>query len=193
MTANQRKEYEAVLKKHLSKQRFHHSQCVAEEAVRLAKKYGADVEKAELAGLLHDVMKEESTKDQLECIKKDDAPADSIMLASPKLWHAAAGASYIRRKLGVTDTDVLNAVRYHTTARVGMSLLEQVIYLADYTSADRDYNEVDVMRKLVNKGIPAAMKFALSYTISDLVSRSILLAPDTTDAYNEIILAENKR
>ena len=76
-------------------------------------------------------------------------------------------------------------MRYHTTAREGMSLLEKILYLADYTSADRDYDDVDIMRQKVEISIDAAMNYALTYTINDLVERRKLLHLDTVKAYNE--------
>ncbi len=106
--------------------------------------------------------------------------------SSPPLYHAMAGSAYLKTELGITDPDVLNAVRYHTTGRGGMSLLEKVIFVADFISADRDYPDVEVVRTLARQSLEKAMLYALEYTVCDLVNRKKYLHPDTVDAYNEM-------
>ncbi|MGN1320182.1 MAG: bis(5'-nucleosyl)-tetraphosphatase (symmetrical) YqeK [Acutalibacteraceae bacterium] len=178
-------EYKAILEKRLNPKRYHHSLCVADEALRLAKKYGCDTKKAYLAGLLHDITKNATQEEHLHIFDKFDIMLDSVEKNAEKLWHAISGAAYIEYELGITDKDIITAVRYHTTAREGMSLLEKILYLADYTSADRDYDDVDIMRQKVEISIDAAMDYALTYTINDLVERRKLLHLDTVKAYNE--------
>ena len=67
---------------------------------------------------------------------------------NPKLWHAMAGECYLRLELGIEDKELLSSVRYHTTGKEGMSLLDKIVYIADYISAERNYPDVDVMRRL---------------------------------------------
>ena len=180
-------EYKEILKQKLTEKRYYHSLCVADEAVRLAQKYGCDTEKAFLAGLLHDILKDTPAKEQLQIMSELGIMPTEIERNAPKLWHAMAGSEYLRQKFGVQD-DIVLAVRYHTTARSNMSLLEKVLYLADYTSADRDYYGVDEMRKAVEVSMERAMKVALKFTIEDLSSRCLPIHPDTLMAYNEIML-----
>ena len=182
--------YKAILEKRLNPKRYHHSLCVADEALRLAKKYGCDTKKAYLAGLLHDITKNATQEEHLHIFDKFDIMLNSVEKNAEKLWHAISGAAYIEYELGITDKDIITAVRYHTTAREGMSLLEKILYLADYTSADRDYDDVDIMRQKVEISIDAAMNYALTYTINDLVERRKLLHLDTVKAYNENTLKE---
>lgn len=177
--------YKAILEKRLNPKRYHHSLCVADEALRLARKYGCDTKKAYLAGLLHDITKNATQEEHLHIFDKFDIMLNSVEKNAEKLWHAISGAAYIEYELGITDKDIITAVRYHTTAREGMSLLEKILYLADYTSADRDYDDVDIMRQKVEISIDAAMDYALTYTINDLVERRKLLHLDTVKAYNE--------
>ena len=106
----------------------------------------------------------------------------------PKLWPARAGAVFIERVLGVGDPDILAAVRYHTTGRAEMSRLETVLYLADFTSSDRDYPDVDVLRRLSDEDLDRAMAYALSYTIRDLVEKNRAVHPDTLACYNDVVL-----
>ncbi len=179
-----------ILSKRLGKKRLAHSLAVAEEAQRLALRYGADAAKARTAGLLHDILKDTDGETQLQMLRDFGILLDTVEQHAPKLWHARAGAAFLEQVLGITDRDILQAVRYHTTARAGMSLLEKVLYLADFTSADRDYPDVDVMRRLVDVSIEEAMDYALTYSIRELLEKQQAIHPDTLAAYNELVLSK---
>ena len=94
----------------------------------------------------------------------------------------------IGKHFGIRDDDVLNAIRYHTTGRKNMSLLEKIVYLADYISAERDYKDVDVMRKLCDESMDEAVLYALEFGIPDLVRRGSVIHPDSLDLYNEAVM-----
>ena len=191
MDNSKRKEYTNLLRGMLSKHRAAHSQNVAEESVRLAKRYNADVEKAEIAGLLHDIMKETEPHEQRSLILRYDKhnKFDSKpMLTSDKLLHGPAGAAYCRLVLRIKDEDILNAIFFHTTARADMSLVEKIVYIADYTSRERNYKEVDYVRKLADKSLEATIAFTTSYTIKDLIGKKQPLNIYTVDAYNQYIV-----
>ena len=185
-------QYIELLKSLLKEKRFRHSLCVADEAKRLALKYGTDANKAYLAGLLHDITKNFDKAGHFELFDKYGVKLNDIELSAEKLWHAMSAPLYIEHKLLITDRDILSAIRYHTTAKRNMSPLQKVLYLADFTSFDRDYEDVDVMRELVDKSTDEAMKYALSYTIKELVDKGAAIHNDTIDAYNEIMLKENR-
>lgn len=186
------KDYDKIIKERLSSKRYEHSKNVAKEAVRLAKKYGADVHKAEIAGILHDITKEAPEEEQANVMKKVGIELTELEKSSPKLWHAISGSAYIKSVLGIEDEDIINAVRYHTTGRAGMSLLEKVIFIADFTSEERDYDGVDKMRKAADKGLEEAMIEGMSFTITDLAERKLTIAPDTFAGYNEVVFVKNK-
>ena len=181
------------IKKRLSQYRFIHSINVADEAKRLALKYGADAEKAYTAGLAHDIMKDTPKEKQLELFEKYGVKLTDVELASPKTWHAMSGELFLRNELGFTDSEILSAVRYHTTAKANMSLLEKVLYIADYTSAERDYEDVDVMRKKADSSLEEAMLYGLQFTIDEMVREGRPVHPDSLYAYNEVAILENKR
>lgn len=181
-----------IIRGRLTQKRFEHSLAVAEQAKHLAKLYGADPEKAYTAGILHDIMKDAGKEAQLQIISDFGIILDNVEKNLPGCWHAIAGAVFIEHILGIKDRDLINSVRYHTTARAGMSILEKVVYLADFTSADRDYPDVGTMRNLAATDIKAAMKYGLSYTIKDLVGKSMPIHPDAIHAYNEIVSAIEK-
>ena len=104
-----------------------------------------------------------------------------------KVWHGIAGAELLRTKFGVTDEDVLHAVRFHTVGRAGMSNLEKIVYLADMISAERDYPDVDVMREKAAESLNAGMAYALKYSLIKLVRREALIPHHTVEAYNEVL------
>lgn len=185
LTAEQCKQ---AVKPRLSEARWKHSLNVSREAVRLAKKYGADPQKAEIAGLLHDIMKDTTPEEQLQMLQRFGIILSNVESAAPKLWHAMSGAAFLEQELGVKDQDILNAVRYHTTARAGMSQLEKVIYIADFTSEERDYDGVDRMRKAAGVSLEQAMTDGMIFTIQDLSEKRMPIHPDTFCAYNEVML-----
>ncbi len=189
-TANKRycnveDQYRDIIRGRLTPKRYIHSLAVADQAEYLAAKYGADTQKARVAGLLHDILKDTDRDSQLQILQDFDILLDTVEKKAPKLWHARAGAVFVENILGIHDTEILNAIRYHTTGRAGMSLLEIVLYLADFTSADRDYPDVDVMRRLSEEDLHAAMDYALAYTIADLREQGRDVHPDTLACYQE--------
>lgn len=185
-------EYKEILQKRLTPKRYNHSLCVADEAVRLAKKYGGDQEKAYLAGLLHDITKNATVEEHLHIFNKFDIMLNDIEKNSEKLWHAISGSAYIEHMLCITDKEIINSVRYHTTAREDMTHFEKIIYLADFTSSDRDYDDIEIMRAKVEISMEDALDYALSYTIKDLVSQKKQLHLDTIKAYNQYVLKGDK-
>ncbi len=187
-TVDPDRQYLEILRARLHPDRFEHSLCVAAEAYRLAQRYGSDPDKAYTAGLLHDIMKNTKPQLQLQILKDFGILLDAVEQGSPKLWHARSGAVYVQKMLGVEDEEILTAIRYHTTGRARMSLLEKVLFLADFTSADRSYDDVDVMRRLVDEDMEQAMHYALCYTIRDLAKKGSPIHPDTVDLYNELAL-----
>lgn len=186
---NKIKEYKELLEKRLNKGRYYHSLCVADEAKRLAEKYGGNEEKCYLAGLLHDITKNSTPEEHLEIFKSNNISLSQIEMSAEKLWHAVSGALYIESNLGIKDNEILDAVRHHTTAKADMSLTAKILYLADFTSKDRNYPDVNIIRNLVDKSLEEAFIYALKYSIIDLTERSKAIHPDTVDAFNEAVLS----
>lgn len=174
----------------LSPYRAHHSVCVAQEAVRLAQHYGADPQKAQTAGILHDSTKELPQKEQLQMIAQFGIILSPVEKRSPKLLHAISGMAAVRNRFGVTDDEILGAIRYHTTARAGMTLLEKVVCLADYISADRDYDGVEKLREGAYRDMDGTLVECLAFTICELSQKQNLIHPDTVEAYNSLLLAK---
>lgn len=181
-------EIKQLLRIRLSDKRYYHSLCVADSARELAKRNGYDEEKAYFAGLVHDITKETDSKNQLQMITEFGIILDNVEQKVPKLWHAISGYVFLQTNCGVTDTEILDAVRYHTTARANMTMLDKILYLADYISADRDYDGVEQRRKDAKISLEYGIIGGLRFTICDLVERNCTVHSDTIDAYNDIIL-----
>ena len=181
-------DYKKIIKPMMSEKRYNHCVNVAKEAVHLAKKYGADEDKCYLAGLLHDITKNLPDEDHLKIFETFGIMLNVIEKNAKKLWHAISGSAYIKFILGIEDDELLDAVRYHTTAKENMSLTAKILYLADFTSRDRDYEDVDEIRRLVDISLDDAFIYALKYSIADLVGQSRAVHPDTLAAYNETVL-----
>lgn len=180
--------YKEILKSRLSEKRYYHSLCVADEAKRLAEKYGGDPEKCYLAGLLHDITKNTSDNEHLQLFQTFGIILNDIEKNAKKLYHAISGTVYLKNILGINDSVILDAVRYHTTAKADMSLTAKILYLADFTSIDRDYPDVDVIREKVNISLDSAFIYALQYSIIDLTEQSRAIHEDTIAAYNQAVL-----
>ncbi len=181
-----------LIRSKLEVRRFQHSLNVAESARYLAEKYGYNADKAYTAGLLHDVMKNSSPEEQLGVITEAGIELLPEERANKKLWHAIAGAAYIKMVMGIDDKELYRAVRYHTTGRAKMTLLEKIVYLADYISAERSYPGVDDMRRLCDESMDEAILYALEFGIPDLVRRGNVIHPDSVDLYNEVVIKKQR-
>lgn len=188
---------ESKIKKYLenalSEKRFKHSLGVAEEAERLADKYGADKKKAYLAGLVHDVAKEIDMDSARNMLKdRFGIRVDPVTYNVPKLLHAPLGACLAQTEFGIFDAEILDAVKYHTTAKADMSLLTKIIYMADYIEPNRDFDGVEELRKQAYQDLDEAIITGLDYTISELLSDGKMFHPDTVHARNYLILQKIK-
>lgn len=185
MDTDRNNEFLKILKEKLTPSRLYHSICVAEQAKHLAEIFGADTEKAYTAGLIHDIMRYEPPEEMLKLIDEDGT--NRLTESERKITvtlHAVAGEVYLRTKLGVTDEEILSSVRYHTTGKEDMTLLQKVIYVADLTSADREYPDVEDVRKMAEESLEKATLRGLSFTIESNAKINRPIHIDTVKAYN---------
>lgn len=173
-----------LLKEKLSQKRYTHSVNVAEECRKLAVKYGEDPEKAYFAGLLHDICKELPSDEQKRLVDECGFSVCREELETHSLWHAIAGASFIKKEFGIEDIDIINAIRFHTVGRAGMSRLEEIVYLGDLVSADRDYKDVDKMRRLAYSDINSAMLEGFTFSLKSVLKKDGLLPLCSVEGYN---------
>ena len=161
------------LSKALDNKRFEHTQGVAYTSAALAMRYGEDIKKAELAGLLHDCAKGLPTKEKLEKARKHGLHISKYEEKNPDMLHAKLGAYYARYKYDVTEQKVLDAITYHTTGRPNMSLLEKIIFVADYIEPNRKLiKDMEEIRKEAFEDIDKCVIHILKNTL-DYLSETV--------------------
>lgn len=172
------------LEKRLPKKRFEHVLRVTETAKELADRFGVPVDKAEQAALFHDIAKFMEPSDMRRLIE-ENAEDERLLSFHHELWHAAAGRIIAEKEFGVKDPDVLNAIRYHTTGRAGMSVLEKLIYIADLIEPGRSFPGIDELRQSTDRQIDEAMKACIAHSVLYLIERRTAVFPDSIECYNE--------
>jgi predicted HD superfamily hydrolase involved in NAD metabolism len=144
----------------LSQKRFEHSLNVELEAIKLAKVYGSDIEKARVAAIAHDVAKDHSDEELLRMAQSYSLKIDEIQYNFPQLLHGPVAAFICSTQYGIRDQDVLNAIKYHTTGRKSMSLLEKIIYLSDVIEPGRNFPGISDIRETALMDIDRALILA---------------------------------
>ena len=184
MTQKQAKE---LVRSRLSDKRYEHTLNVKKMAVKLAKRYGADKDKAALAALLHDSAKEISKDEMRELMRAYPQYAEGGEERPTPVWHGVCAAILARTQWGVEDEAVLSAIACHTAGKPGMTKLDKIVYLADMTSKERDWPGVGKLRKLELKDLDAAMLAALKQTNDFVLSQGKPLDPMSKAAYEDIL------
>lgn len=174
------KKIKKYLKKHLTKERYQHTLGVAHTAVAMAMRYNPDtsnaefIKRAETAGLLHDCAKCMDNDKKIKICEKNNIPCSDFEISHPYLLHGKVGAYIAKNKFDILDEDILQAITWHTTGRPEMSLLEKIIFIADYIEPSRNpIPELDVIRQLAFVDIDKAMEKILSNTLKFLEKREI--------------------
>ena len=152
---------------YLKLKRMPHVLGTEQEAVRLAEKYGADVTKARIAALLHDCTKKLDMDEQLALCRQYAIPLDELEQKALKLLHSKTGAA-IARDVFAVDDEIYNAILYHTTGKPDMTLLEKIIYLADYIEPTRDFPGVETLRRTVYEDLDRGLLLGLTMTIDEM-------------------------
>jgi predicted HD superfamily hydrolase involved in NAD metabolism len=172
------------LESELAYGRFIHTLDVAATAANLAMCYGADLDKAEVAGLLHDCAKCMSLGKMLKVCDKAGTDLSEFEKNSVSLLHSKAGAVLAESRYGVRDEDTLNAIRFHTTGRPGMSLLEKIVFVADYIEPGRDSApNLPQVRKLAYESIDDCVLQILKDTLRYLATTGSAVDPMTQKTY----------
>lgn len=169
----------------ISVKRYIHTMGVSEEAVKLAEIYGTqkDQQKAKVAGLLHDCAKDYPEAMRTRFCREYKVKLDEIMEKQTDLIHPFLGAEVAKREYQVMDEEILNAIRYHTTGRAEMTLLEKIIYIADYIEPNREpFAGLEEARRLAYLDLELAMKFILEKTIDYVKARGRLVHPLSLEA-----------
>lgn len=180
-----------VLAEKLKPFRVDHSIRVAETAVSLAKLWGADPEKAYLAGLLHDFARDEPVQRLLQVAEEKELPVTEVDRYFPVLLHAPVGAVLVRSELGVADPDVLQAISYHTTGAPAMTLLDIVIYLADMVEPGRKFPGVEYTRRASFVDLHRALFAGMDSTLRYCLEQERPIHPLTVEARNYFLIKKS--
>ncbi|MDP5273033.1 bis(5'-nucleosyl)-tetraphosphatase (symmetrical) YqeK [Chengkuizengella axinellae] len=175
-----------AVKQQMPEKRWIHTLGVMETSVALAEQYGADTDKADLAALLHDYCKYWPIEKQKEWLIKENLPA-LLLDYDKQLWHGPVAAEVVQQEFSIKDEDVINAIRYHTSGRTNMSLLEKIVCLADYIEPGRDFPGVDEIRELSKQSIEKALIAGFDSTICFLISKGKAIFPLTMETRNALI------
>ena len=161
--------------------RIGHVKGTEEEAVRLAKRWGADETLARRAGILHDCTKYWSVEEHLNCCKKYGMELDELEQKAEKLMHSKSGACIAKHVFGECD-EVCDAICFHTTGRAGMTLLEKILYIADYMEPNRDFEGVEELRLLAYEDLDKAVLRGCEMSIEDMAQRGYTVHENTQHA-----------
>ena len=182
-TAYSRENLMQKIQMRMSEQRFKHVLGVEETAVALAKKYGASPEKASIAALTHDYATERPDEEFKMVIVRDGFDPE-LLNYNNAIWHGLVGASFVERELGITDVEILHAIRVHTTGAAKMSLLDKIIYVADYIEPGRDFPGVQDARAIAWADLDEAVAFETKHTLAHLLAQEQQIYPKTIETYN---------
>jgi predicted HD superfamily hydrolase involved in NAD metabolism len=184
-------QYRDLMQSTLSEELYRHSLGTAEAAASLAGHYGADVEKAYIAGLLHDYAKQYSKEVMYRKADQLGLKLDPIIEHESKLLHAPLGAVLLRTEIGVEDPEILEAISDHTTGQEFMSLLGKVLYLADFIEESRWVKGVEAVRAVAYLDLDQALIAAIDNTICSVLSRGLVLHPQSVAFRNRLIMKAN--
>ena len=175
------------IREKISSKRYSHSMNVAIACGQLAKHYGLSAEmsqKAYIAGILHDIMKECPNDKAKLMVRTSGLFPDYVEMYEPKLWHAIAGAKYVRDDMGITDPDIIDAIRFHTASCAGLSIISKIVRVADWISAERDYDGVDELRELAFSNLDFAVFSTIKASIKKTMKKGGKIPAYTISGYN---------
>lgn len=173
------------MKKLLPAGRYEHTVGVTYTACCLAYRYGADPEKARIAGLLHDCAKYIPSEEKIVMAEQYGIPLSDCRRKNPELLHAPLGAVLAREQYGVTDDEILSAITWHTTGKPQMSLLDKIVFIADYMEPNRNHApDLAEIRVLAFEDLDACLLRILAGTITYLKSMDAAIDPMTEKTYH---------
>lgn len=178
-----REDLVAILKRALKQPRFEHVLRVEKTAIALAERNQVNIEKASIAGLVHDYAKQRPDADFIQVIAQKQLDPELLDYGNA-IWHGIVGAEMIKDELQLFNEDILNAVRHHTTGAAVMSKLEQVIYMADYIEPGRDFEGVAQARQVTQTSLAAGVALQTKQTLSYLIKHDRPVYPKTIETYN---------
>ncbi|MDT2597504.1 bis(5'-nucleosyl)-tetraphosphatase (symmetrical) YqeK [Enterococcus dongliensis] len=184
-TAMDREALMQAVQMRMSERRFTHVLGVEETAVALAKRFGGSIEKASIAALVHDYAKERTDEEfQLAIEQGPYENKTELLKYGNAIWHGLVGAYFVAQELTITDEEILDAIRLHTTGAAEMSLLAKIIYVADYIEPGRKFPGVEDARVIAFNDLDQAVAFETKHTLLHLIEGENLIYPKTLETYN---------
>jgi len=164
---------------------FRYTHCLRVEKVSrgLAAEYGGDVERAGLAGLLHDYAKERSDEEFISVIKNKHLNPE-LLKYNNAIWHGVVGAEIVKDELGIYDEDVLNAIRRHTVGSTNMTQVDKCVFVGDFIEPKRDFPGINEARDYAKKSLNSAVAFELKHSLAHLIDKNREIYPETFISYN---------
>lgn len=181
---------EEKLIKSIGIKRYNHSIGVMETSINLAKLYNCDLDKARIAGLLHDCAKFCDSIYLLKMVKDFDIILDDIMLSNHELIHGPLGSKIAEKVYSIKDKEILDSIYYHTTGRENMTLLDKIIYISDYIEPGRSFPGVNEFRDLAMKDLDKCVRLSMENTLKYLMDKGKLIHLDTIRARNYMLSIE---
>ncbi|MEW9079055.1 bis(5'-nucleosyl)-tetraphosphatase (symmetrical) YqeK [Terrisporobacter glycolicus] len=182
------KQIEKTLKEMLPERRLKHSLNVSKCALKLSEIYKCDKEKAEIAGLVHDCAKYFTDEQIEDCIERFNIELDPLEVNNIALSHSVIGSYVAVDIFNIKDEEIINAIKYHTTGKENMSLLEKIIYMADLIEEGRNFPRVEELRELTYSGrLEEALILSFNNTIKFVIDNNQLIHPRTVKARNYIL------
>ncbi|MCR4933761.1 MAG: bis(5'-nucleosyl)-tetraphosphatase (symmetrical) YqeK [Lachnospiraceae bacterium] len=173
------------LSKKLKKDRYNHVVAVSYIAAALAMRYGYNIKKAEAAGLVHDCAKAYKTKKFIPMAEKFGIEYNEIERRNPQLLHAKLGAYFAKKDFEITDPEILDSIIYHTTGRPNMTLLDKIVFVADYIEPGRyKQKRLQEIREMAFNDLDESIRMILSDTLEHLQSKKYAINPITEETYN---------
>lgn len=170
-------------KANMDAKRFAHCVRVSQTAKKLARLNDYSENKAALAGFVHDYAKQVPVEEYRQVIKQEDFDPD-LLNWNRSIWHGIVGTYFIKKDLQITDPEILQAVRRHTTADIEMTTLDKIVFMADFIEPGRDFPGVDKARELTFKDLDAGVGYQLAHTLEYLIEQRSKIYPRTLEAYN---------
>lgn len=181
-----------ILKDRLTPKRLSHSLGVSETAWKLALKYGDEPEKARLAGLVHDCARELPNNILLQKAQSFGIVISDIEMANPSLLHAPVGAHLAKVDFGIEDEQIFQAVKLHTTGAPAMTVLDKIVFLADYIEPNRSFPGVDKLRETAENSLDHAVLAAYDQTLQFIIAQGGLIHIDSVEGRNFMLMKLKK-
>lgn len=175
-----------IVKSKLSEKRFNHSLCVMKRCEEIATNLGYDIEKVKKVGISHDIAKELSSEEKLKYVDENNIEIDEMERENTTLLHAKIGADMTKKIFGFSE-EMAQAILAHTTGIPNMDLLSKILFIADRTSSERNFPDINYLNSLLDKNIDEAVLYILDKKIQLQIEKKQTMHINTVITRNELL------